>query len=115
MYTITHEGENVGHSELERGDPTIHAVSGLFSNMGGAIALAAWIKSIGGKEEDRVVFIELDKNFNLHDEKGKIIEFQGGNLISRPDEDEVFLDITGISDEDYKTYFEGHIKAMDND
>ncbi len=114
MYTLTHEGENVGHSKLERGDPSIHAVSGIFNNMGGAIALAAWIQSIGGIEDEGVLFIELDKNFSLLDEAGKTVEFQGGNLISVPGDDEAFLDITGVSDEDYKVYFADHITAMDN-
>jgi len=114
MYTLTHEGENVGHSKLERGDPSIHSVSGIFNNMGGSVALAAWIKSIGGKEDEGVIFIELNKDFSLIDDAGRVVDFQGGNLISIPDEDEVYLDITGVSDDDYKAYFAGHISAMDS-
>lgn len=113
MFTLTHEGENVGFSKLERGDPSINAVSGIFNNMGGSKALAGWIKSIGGEEDEGVVFIELNKDFSLFNEAGQTIEFQGGNLISIPQEDEVFLDITGISDEVYKTYFSEHITAME--
>ena len=112
MYTLDHEGENVGHSKLERGDPSIRSVSGVFSNMGGAVALAAWIKSIGGNEDDGVVFIELNNDFSLVDDSGNTIKFQSGNLISIPVEDEVYLDITGISDDDYKEFFAGHITAM---
>lgn len=114
MYTLTHEGENVGNSKLERGDPSIHTVSGIFNNMGGSKALAGWIKSIGGEEDDGVVFIELNKDFSLLDEDGKTVEFQGGNLISIPEADEVYLDITGVSDEVYNAYFAEHITAMDN-
>jgi len=114
MYTLIHEGENVGFSKLERGDPSINAVSGVFNNMGGSKALAGWIKSIGGEEDEGVVFIELNKDFSLIDEDGKTLEFQGGNLISIPEEDEVYLDITGISDELYKTYFAEHITAMES-
>jgi len=114
MYTLTHEGENIGFSKLERGDPSIHAVSGVFNNMGGSKAMAGWIKSIGGKEDEGVVFIELNKDFTLLDEAGEAVEFQGGNLISIPADDEVFLDITGLSDEVYKAYFAEHITAMEN-
>lgn len=114
MYTLTHEGENVGSSKLERGDPSVNAISGEFNNMGGSKALASWIKSIGGEEDEGVVFIELNKDFSLLDEAGKTVEFLGGNLISIPEEDEVYLDITGLSDEVYKAYFAGHITAMEN-
>ena len=114
MFTLTHDGEDVGFSKLERGDPTSHTVSGVFNNMGGAKALAGWIKSIGGEEDEGVVFIELNKDFALLDQAGTIVEFQDGNLISIPDDDEVFLDITGVSDDVYKTYFAEHISALDN-
>lgn len=114
MYTLTHEGENIGFSKLERGDPTVNAVSGIFHNVGGSKALAGWIKSIGGEEEEGVVFIELNKDFSLSDEAGKTVEFLAGSLISIPEEDEVYLDITDLSDDVYKAYFEGHITAMEN-
>lgn len=114
MYTLTHEGETIGSSKLERGDPSMRTVSGVFNNMGGSKALAGWIKSIGGEEDEGVVFIELNKDFSLLDEAGKTVEFLSGNLISIPEDDEVFLDITGLSDEVYKAYFEEHISAMDN-
>ena len=112
MYTLTHDGESVGYSKLERGDPSTYTVSGVFNNMGGAKAIAAWIKSIGGEEDDGVVFIALDESFSVLDQAGKAVKFQSGNLISVPEEDEVYLDITGISDEVYKAYFAEHIAAM---
>jgi len=114
MYTLTHNGENVGTTKLERGDPSTHAVSGVFNNMGGSKAMAGWIKSIGGEEDSGVVFIVLNKDFALVDEAGSVVKFQDGNLIAVPEEDEVFLDITGLSEEDYKAYFEEHITAMEN-
>ena len=114
MYTLTHEGEIVGSSKLERGDPSTHAVSGEFNNMGGAKTLAAWIKSIGGEEDEGVVFVALNKDFRLLDAAGNTVKFTEGNLISVPEEDEVFLDISGISEEDYKTHFAEHISAMEN-
>lgn len=114
MFTLTHDGEDVGITKLERGDPSSRTVSGVFNNMGGAKALAGWIKSIGGEEDDGVVFITLNKGFTLLDQAGKEIVFHDGNLISIPEENEVFLDITGLSDEDYKTYFAQHISAMEN-
>ncbi|MCW8933621.1 MAG: hypothetical protein OQK98_02750 [Gammaproteobacteria bacterium] len=114
MFTLTHDGDDIGFSRLERGDPSSHTVSGVFNNMGGAKALAGWIKSIGGEEDEGVVFVTLNKGFTLLDQTGKVIEFQDGNLISIPEDDEVFLDITGISEEVYKTYFAEHISAMEN-
>jgi len=113
MYTLTHEDETIGSSKLERGDPSEYTVSGVFNNMGGSKALAGWIKSIGGEEDEGVVYIELNKDFRLLDQEGETVEFTGGNLISIPGEDEVYLDITGISDEVYKTYFAEHISAME--
>ena len=114
MFTLTHDGENVGVTKLERGDPSSRTVSGVFNNMGGAKALAGWIKSIGGEEDEGVVFITLNTGFSLLDDAGKSIKFQDGNLISIPADDEVFLDITGLSEDDYKTYFAEHISAMEN-
>ena len=114
MFTLTHDGDDVGFSKLERGDPSSRTVSGVFNNMGGAKALAGWIKSIGGEEDEGVVFITLNKDFSLLDEAGKVVEFQDGNLISIPEDDEVFLDITGLSEENYKAYFAEHISAMAN-
>ena len=115
MFTLTHDGENVGITKLERGDPSTGAVSGAFINMGGSKALAGWIKSIGGEEDDGVVFIELNKDFSLLDQEGNVLKFQDGNLISVPAEDEVFLDISGLSEDDYSSYFAEHITAMQND
>jgi len=115
MYTLTHDDDKVGTTKLERGDPSIYAVSGLFDNVGGAKALAGWIKSIGGEEDNGVVFIALDDAFTLADHAGNPIKFSEGNLIAVPGEDEAFLDITGLSADDYSTYFAGHITAMNGD
>jgi len=113
MYTLTHEDETIGSSKLERGDPSENSVSGVFNNMGGSKALASWIKSIGGQEDEGVVFIELNKDFSVLDQTGKAVEFKDGNLISIPEDDEVYLDISGLSDDDYKVYFAEHIAAME--
>ena len=115
MYTLNHEGEKIGTTKLERGDPSMHAVSGVFHNVGGSKALAGWIKSVGGKEDGGVVFVVLNEDFTLVDQEGQAIKFQEGNLISVPEDDEVYLDITGLSEEDYKVYFSEHISAADND
>jgi len=114
MFTLNHDGDIVGSTKLERGDPSARTVSGEFNNMGGAKALAAWIKSIGGEEDEGVVFVTLNKDFSLLDDDGNMVEFEDGNLISIPGDDEVFLDITGLSEEVYKTYFAEHISAMEN-
>lgn len=113
MYSLTHEGELVGNCKLERGDPSIRAVSGVFHNMGGSKALASWIQSIGGSEDEGVVFITLNKDFSLCDQEGNVFQFQEGSLISVPGDDEAYLDITGLSEDVYKTYFSEHIKAID--
>ena len=115
MYILTHENEAIGSSKLERGDPAERTVSGVFNNIGGSKALAGWIKSIGGEEDDGVVFIELNNDFSLFDQAGKTVDFQGGTLMSIPAEDEVYLDITGLPDEVYKVYFAEHISAMQKD
>lgn len=115
MYTLTHEGDKIGTTKLERGDPSIHAVAGEFINVGGAKALAGWIKSIGGQEDDGVVFVALNDDFSLLDQEDKPIRFAEASLISIPNDDEAYLDVTGIPEEDYKAYFAGHVAAMDGD
>ena len=114
MYTLTHEGDKIGTTRLERGDPSVHAVSGEFVNVGGAGALAGWIKSIGGQVDDGVVFVPLNDDFELLDQEDKPIRFTEASLIAIPADDEAYLDVTGISAEDYKAYFAGHIAAMDD-
>lgn len=113
MYTLTHEGEKVGTTKLERGDPSTRAVSGVFNNIGGAKALAGWIKSIGGEEDGGVVFIGLSKDFSLANLDEDTVDFTDATLIAIPEDDEVFLDITGLSENVYKTFFAEHISALD--
>jgi hypothetical protein len=115
MYTLTHEGDKVGTTKLERGDPSAHAVSGVFNNIGGAKALAGWIKSIGGEEDAGIVFVVLNKDFSLVDQDENVVDFGDATLIAVPEGDEVFLDITGLSEEVYKTFFADHISAMNSD
>lgn len=112
MYTLTHDGESVGNTKLERGDPSSYSVSGEFNNVGGPIALAGWIKSVGGNEDNGVVYIVLNNDFSLLDQGGKEVKFEEGTLISVPSEDEVFLEITGVSEEDYNTNFSEHLSAL---
>lgn len=111
-FTLTHEGDVIGTSKLERGDPEILSVSGLFTNVGGPTALAEWIKSIGGKTEDNVVFIDLHETFALVDDYGSTIVFAEGSLIAIPGEDEAYLDIQGISPDLYQQYFPRHIAEL---
>ena len=112
MFTLTHEGDNVGATKLERGDPAILAVSGAFINMGGAKALAGFIKSIGGSEDEGVVFVTLNDDFELKDEDGNRVAFAEASLIAIPADEEAYLDITGLSEEVYKTYFSEHLSAL---
>lgn len=115
MFTLTHEGEKVGTTRLESGDPSIRSASGAFNNVGGAKAMAGFIQSVDGSEDDGVVFVELNSDFTLLDKDGLSIDYQEGNLIAVPTEDEVFLDITGISAKDYDKHFAEHISAMASD
>lgn len=115
MYTLTHVGESIGTTKFERGDPSAFSVSGAFNNIGGSKVIAAWIKSIGGEEDDGVVFIALKEDFTLLDQDGRAIEFAEGHLFAVPEEDEAFVDITSLSEEDYKAHFAAHISAMEND
>ena len=111
-YTLTHEGDKIGTSSLESGDPSILAVSGMFLNTGGAKAMAGFLKSIGGKEDQGVFFVELTDAFKLYDEDRNAITFSEGNLIAIPADEEVFLDIVGLSEADYEKYFPGHLAEL---
>ncbi|OUS00601.1 hypothetical protein A9Q81_10475 [Gammaproteobacteria bacterium 42_54_T18] len=115
MYTLSHEKDKIGTTKLERGDPSTYAVSGVFNNIGGAKALAGWIKSIGGEEDGGVVFIGLNKDFSLVDKDENVIDFADATLIAIPDDDEVFLDITGLSEDVYKAFFAEHLSALDSE
>jgi len=115
MYILTHEGEKIGTTKLERGDPSKYAVSGVFNNIGGAKALAGWIKSIGGEEDEGVVFVGLNKEFSLVDQDENAIDFADATLIAIPEDDEVFLDITGLSEEVYKSFFTEHLSALNSE
>ena len=112
MYTLTHEGESVGTTNFESGDPAALSVSGAFNNVGGSKAMAGWIKSIGGEEDNGVVFVALNGDFALLDHDGEAIDFAEGHLIAVPAEDEVFVDITSRTEEEYQDNFTAHISAM---
>ncbi|MCG8672622.1 MAG: hypothetical protein MI867_24685 [Pseudomonadales bacterium] len=114
MFILSHEGDKVGTTMLESGDPTLFAVSGAFNNIGGAKAIAGWMKSIGGSEDDGVVFIGLDENFCLEDSEDNQLKFEEATLIAIPADDEVFLDVKGMSADDYEKYFTKHIQAADS-
>lgn len=112
MFTLIHEEEPIGITKLERGDPSALTVAGAFENIGGAKALAGWIQSVGGLEDEGVVYIALDDTFALLDPNGEAVKFTEGHLIAVPSEDEAFLDLAGLSIQDYQTYFAKHITAM---
>lgn len=113
MYTLTHEGEGIGFTQFESGDPTELSVSGAFINVGGAKAISGWMKSIGGKEDDGVVFISLNNDFALLNNDGVGIDFAEGHLIAVVADDEVFLEITCRTEDDYKANFSAHMSAME--
>jgi len=115
MFTLHHDGDKIGTTRLERGDPAVHSVSGVFDNVGGAKALAGWIKSIGGAEDEGAVFIVLNEEFALLDSLGNKLQFAEGNLIAVPADDEAYLDLSGVSEADYNTHFAGHRSALDSE
>ena len=114
MYRLIHDGDSIGNTQLERGDPAELTVSGVFNNVGGAKPLAGWIKSVGGEEDKGVVFIALNDEFTLLDKADNAIKFSDAHLIAVPDDDEAYLDIS-VSQEDYNTYFAEHISALSDD
>ena len=113
MYTLTHEGEKVGTTKLESGDPSALTVSGVFNNVGGAKALAGWIKSVGGAEDEQVVFIALDDKFELSDAEGNKLDFAEAHLITVPDDNEAYLDLSCKSEEDYQDKFSEHVSSLE--
>ena len=112
MFFISHDGDTIGTSALESGDPEQMSVSGVFANMGGAKALSGWIKSIGGQEEDGATFVALDKSFALFDAEGTVLEFSEGTLIAVPETDETYIEFVGISNENYQKYFPKHLASI---
>ena len=111
-FRLMHTGESIGTSRLESGDPAAHSVSGVFVNVGGAKALAGWLKSVGGTEDDGVVYITMNEDFELQDGDGETLSFGAGTLISVPAQEETFVEFTGISAADYDAHFAGHVAAM---
>lgn len=112
MYTLTHEGDTIGTTNLERGDPPALEASGVFENIGGAKALAAWIKSVGGEEDDGVVYIALNDDFILSDADNEVVNFSQSHLMAVPAQDEVYLEVTLSTKEAYESYFGDHMRAM---
>ena len=108
MFILNHEGEKIGTTMLERGEPSDRAVSGQFFNLGGAMAIAGWIKSIGGQEDNGVIFITLNEDFELIEKSGQVITFEQAHLISVPDEEEVYLDVSGVAEQAYDQFFANH-------
>ncbi len=85
-------------SNLESGDPTERSASGVFYNIGGAKALAGWIRSIGGAEDEGVTYVAVGEEFELQSEDGQNIQCGEGTLIAVPETDETFLEFAEIPD-----------------
>jgi len=113
-FRITHEGDTIGSTLFEGGDPDSRSVSGRVYNMGGAEALASWIRSIGGAEDDGAVYIELNTDFRIEDGEGNDIPFDEATLISVPSDGEAFIDVSGISGDQYSSLFAHHVDAALN-
>ena len=115
MFELHHAQESIGRSRLESGDPAERTVSGVFFNVGGAKALAGWIKSIGGSEDEGAVYVALNEDFALLDSEGQPVYYAEGTLISVPGEDETFVEFSGIREGDYEKHFSNHLAAMPDD
>ena len=112
MFNLLHTGESIGKSRLESGDPVARSASGVFLNVGGAKAIAGWMKSVGGSEDGGAVYIVMNDDFSLQDKEGKAVAFTEGTLMSVPEGDEAFVEFTGISEADYRTLFSSHLAAL---
>jgi hypothetical protein len=111
-FRITHEGDTIGTTLFEGGDPDARGVSGQLHNPAGSRALAGWILSIGGSEDDGAVFVEMDSNFRIQDGEGTDIPFGEATLIALPGEDEAYIDVSGIPEERYYALFMHHVTAV---
>ena len=111
-FTLLHDGERIGTSNLERGDPAERSASGVFYNIGGARALAGWMRSIGGAEEDGVTYVAIGAEFELQAGDGQTVDCDEGTLIAVPETDETFLEFTDIPEQSYRANFADHIAAL---
>lgn len=114
MYYLKYSGESIGSSHLENGDPEINSVSGGFTNVGGPGTLAKWLKHLGGKEENGTAYFVLNEHFSLTTLEDQEINYSEATLIAIPESSEAYLDVTGIPEDDYKTYFPKHIAELEN-
>lgn len=110
-FRITHEGDLIGSTHFEGGDPDSRGVSGVVHNRAGAKALAGWIMSIGGAEDDGAVYIELGAAFLIQDDAGNSMPFDEATLIALPEDGEAYIDVTGIPGEIYHAHFMHHVQA----
>ncbi len=114
-FTLLHDGERIGTSNLERGDPAERSASGVFYNIGGAKALAGWIQSIGGAEDEGVTYVAVGEEFELQSDDGQIVAIGEATLIAVPETDETFLELSEIPESTYATFFADHIAALGDD
>jgi len=110
-YRIRHDGDVVGITHFEGGDPDTRGVSGVVHNQAGAKALAMWIMSIGGAEDAGAVYIELGDAFAIEDEAGDALTFDEATLIALPGEEEAYIDVAGVPDDSYRERFMHHLQA----
>lgn len=112
MFKILHEGESLGTTLFESGDPAAHSVSGAFNNLGGAIALSAWIVSNGGTEDGEAVYVVFTDAFSVTTADGAVLDIKEGTLIAVPDEGEAYIEIVLRDEQDYRRYFPEHLSAV---
>lgn len=111
MFTLHHQGEALGTSNLGQAEPEARSVSGVFDNMGGPIALAGWIMAQGGTEDGDVVYLALGEDFKIT--KGETpIQYDEAVLIAVPDESEAYLEITFHHADEYQQFFMSYALAV---
>ncbi len=114
MYYVKFDGERIGSSYLENGDPEIFSVSGSFTNVGGAEALAKWLKHLGGTEEEGTTHLVLNEKFSMETAEEENISYTEATLIAIPDSDEAYIDVTGVPEESYRAIFAKLVDAYEN-
>lgn len=115
MYKLLHNGEALGSTLFESADPESHSLSGRFNNMGGAIALSAWIMTNGGTEDGEVIYLEVGSDFALVNKEGEKVDFNEATLIAVPGENEAYIELIIDDQKAYEAFLAGHVAALEGE
>lgn len=115
MYKLLHNGEALGSTLFESADPDSHSLSGRFNNMGGAIALSAWIMTNGGTEDGDVIYLEVGSDFELVDNENQPVAFNEATLIAVPGENEAYIDLVIDDQSAYEKFLAEHVALLEGE